>query len=77
MKPAQNEFKDHTIAKTFKDGPLMIAIILMMETRYDCNGDMIVIIVLNQTLYDCNVFKKGPNMNAMLKFVLESRDHDF
>ena len=38
---------------------------------------MIAITVLNRTIYDCDVFQKGPNMIAMLKFVLESRGYDF
>ena len=38
---------------------------------------MIAISVLNRTKYDCNLFQKGPNMIAMSKFALESRDYDF
>ena len=49
----------------------MIVIIFRMEPN------MIAISVLNRTIYDCNIFQNGPNMIAMSKFVLESRDYDF
>ena len=39
--------------------------------------DMIAMLVKKGTKYDCNHFQKGPNMIAMSKFVLESRDYDF
>ena len=56
--------------QAYRDGLDMVAIILIIGIKYDC------IMIKMKTLYACNRFSKWPNMLAMSKIFLESRDYD-